>query len=86
MSDNYKKMKILSQNDLKLLEFINKYPGLCQTQIANKVSLSKSSISIFVKKARENNWINEIKKDRKINLHPTKLGKDIIFKYLLKNL
>ncbi len=76
----------LSKGNMKLLKFINENPGVTQLEIAQEIGISKGSISIFVKKAKENNYILEIKKEQKVKIHPTKLGKDIVLENTLKNL
>lgn len=76
----------LSKGNMKLLKFINENPGVTQLKIAQEIGISKGSISIFVKKAKENNYILEIKKEQKVKIHPTKLGKDIVLENTLKNL
>ncbi|UPO97467.1 winged helix-turn-helix transcriptional regulator [Cetobacterium somerae] len=76
----------LSKGNMKLLKFINENPGVTQLEIAQEIGISKGSISIFVKKAKENNYILEIKKEQKVKIHPTKLGKDIVMENTLKNL
>ena len=76
----------LSKGNMKLLKFINENPVVTQLEIAQEIGISKGSISIFVKKAKENNYILEIKKEQKVKIHPTKLGKDIVLENTLKNL
>lgn len=76
----------LSKNNIKLLQFINENPGLTQQEIAEKAKISKGGISIFVKIAKEEKYILEIKKEQKIKIHPTKLGKDIILNNILEKL
>ncbi|MGL4803737.1 MAG: winged helix-turn-helix domain-containing protein [Cetobacterium sp.] len=74
----------LSKGNMKLLKFINENPGATQLEIAQEVGMSKGRISIFVKKAKENNYILEIKKEQKVKIHPTKLGKDVVLENTLK--
>ena len=76
----------LSKGNMKLLKFINENPGATQLEIAQEVGMSKGRISIFVKKAKENNYILEIKKEQKVKIHPIKLGKDVVLENTLKNL
>ena len=76
----------LSKTNIKLLKFINENPGLTQLEIANIMGISKGGVSLFVKNAKKNNYILEIKKEQKIRIHPTKLGKDIVLENTLKNL
>ncbi|MGL4633352.1 MAG: winged helix-turn-helix transcriptional regulator [Cetobacterium sp.] len=76
----------LSKVNMKLLKFINENPGVTQLEIAQEMGMSKGSISVFVKKAKENSYILEIKKEQRIKIHPTKLGKDIVLENTLKNL
>lgn len=76
----------LSKSNMKLLKFILENPGLSQLEIASKVKLSRGSISIFIRDAKKENLIFEIKRENKIKIHPTKLGKDIVIKEIIKTL
>lgn len=76
----------LSKSNMRVLEFISKNPGLTQLEIVNKIKLSKGSISIFIKNAKKNNLIFEVKVEQKLKIHPTKLGKDIVIKDKLKKI
>lgn len=76
----------LSKSNMRILEFISENPGLTQLEIVNKIKLSKGSISIFIKNAKKNNLIFEVKVEQKLKIHPTKLGKDIVIKDKLKKI
>lgn len=76
----------LSKSNMRVLEFISENPGLTQLEIVNKIKLSKGSISIFIKNAKKNNLIFEVKIEQKLKIHPTKLGKDIVIKDKLKKI
>lgn len=76
----------LSKSNMRVLEFISENPGLTQLEIVNKIKLSKGSISIFIKNAKKNNLIFEVKVEQKLKIHPTKLGKDIVIKDKLKKI
>lgn len=76
----------LSKSNMRVLEFISENPGLTQLEIVNKIKLSKGSISIFIKNAKKNNLIFEVKVEQKLKIHPTKLGKDIVIKNKLKKI
>lgn len=76
----------LSKSNMRVLEFITENPGLTQLEIVNKIKLSKGSISIFIKNAKKNNLIFEVKVEQKLKIHPTKLGKDIVIKDKLKKI
>lgn len=76
----------LSKSSFKLLKLINETPGLTQSEIGTKLNLSKGTISIFIKNAKKSNHIFEVKKENKVKIHPTKLGKDFILENTLKNL
>lgn len=76
----------LSKSNMKLLKFILENPGLSQLEIASKVKLSRGSISTFIRDAKKENLIFEIKRENKIKIHPTKLGKDIVIKEIIKTL
>lgn len=76
----------LSKNSMKILKLIFERPGLSQFEISAEIKLSKGSVSIFIKNARKNNLIFEVKREQKIKIHPTKLGKDIIIEEIKKRL
>lgn len=76
----------LSKSNMRVLEFISENPGLTQLEIVNKIKLSKGSISTFIKNAKKNNLIFEVKVEQKLKIHPTKLGKDIVIKDKLKKI
>lgn len=76
----------LSKSNMKLLKFILENPGLSQLEIARKVKLSRGSISIFIRDAKKESLIFEIKSENKIKIHPTKLGKDIVIRETIKTL
>ena len=76
----------LSKSNMRVLEFISENPGLTQLEIVNKIKLSKGSISIFIKNAKKNNLIFEVKIEQKLKIHTTKLGKDIVIKDKLKKI
>lgn len=76
----------LSKPNLKLLQFINENPGLTQVEITNKIKISKTGISTFVKNAKKDNLILIIQKEQKIKIHPTKLGKDIAIAERIKTM
>lgn len=75
-----------SKNNMFLLKFINENPGLTQLEIVEKTKISKSGVSIFVKNAKKENYILEIKKEKKVKIHPTKFGKDLVLKNMVKDL
>lgn len=75
-----------SRSNMFLLKFINENPGLTQLEIVEKTKISKSGVSIFVKNAKKENYILEIKKEKKVKIHPTKLGKDIMLKSIVNDL
>lgn len=76
----------LSKSNMRVLEFISENPGLTQLEIVNKIKLSKGSVSIFIKNAKKNNLIFEVKVEQKLKIHPTKLGKDVVIKDKLKKI
>ena len=75
-----------SRSNMFLLKFINENPGLTQLEIVEKTKISKSGVSIFVKNDKKENYILQIKKEKKVKIHPTKFGKDIILKSIVKDL
>lgn len=72
----------------KVIILINENPGIEITHLCTLTLLSKSNISILLKKLENNGLIEKQKIINKKNLkiHPTKRGKDIYLKIKLKSL
>ncbi|MGL4946315.1 MAG: MarR family transcriptional regulator [Cetobacterium sp.] len=70
----------------EVLYMINEMPGITLCELTKKMSLSKGSVSICIKKLEEENLVQkfEIFDDKRVfKIHPTKIGKDLYSKIKL---
>ncbi|MFW9971554.1 MAG: winged helix-turn-helix transcriptional regulator [Candidatus Odinarchaeota archaeon] len=68
--ENFKSLPTKSETTSKILELIEKNPGISSSEIAKKTNLARNTVKYHVDKLSENNLILFKEKGRRIELYP----------------
>ncbi len=68
--ENFKNLPTKSETTSKILDLIQKNPGISSSEISKKINLARNTVKYHIDKLSENNLIFFKEKGRKIELYP----------------
>ena len=67
--ENFKNLPVKSETTSKILEIIQKNPGISSSEISKKINLARNTVKYHIDKLSENNLIFSKERGRKIELY-----------------